>query len=142
MAEQQKKNDEKVGYTVLNRLEEITIHTEGYVEPGYDSKYDVIATGNWNSVDRYNHEKRERVFVSDLPKRIGNLFEKLGIEVEWSDEWEACYDCGKLVRTQPDSYGWTPEFTYDDNGLYCKECKSEEQEDDEDDDDDIQDIER
>ena len=60
---------------------------------------------------------------SDLPSRVGNLFEKLGIECEWSDEWAKCQDCYKLVRTSPDSYSWTSSYAYiDDCSLSCHEC--------------------
>ena len=43
-------------------------------------------------------------------------------EVEWEDEYSACYDCGKLVRTESDSMWWKPTFTLDDNGIHCEEC--------------------
>ena len=125
MAEELRKNNPDYGYMVVNRLEYITLYVNGYSEPGYTSKYNIVATGNWNKVDRYDREKKERVIVSDLPERVSKIFEKLGVECEWSDEWCECYDCGKLLRTQPDNWFWKPSFTLDDNGAHCRECQSE-----------------
>ena len=112
-------------FMVENRVEEISIHGNGYAEPGYDASksYNIIAVGNWNKVDVWDNEKKERVSVSNLPERIGRMFDKMGVPCEWSDEWVDCNDCGKLLRTEPDGMWWEPSFTVDDNGAHCKECK-------------------
>jgi hypothetical protein len=47
----------------------------------------------------------------------------MGIEIEWSDEWTTCSDCGGLVRTQPSSYCWTAShFFFDSGDDVCHEC--------------------
>lgn len=115
-----------------NRLEEIQIHTEGYAEPGYSGE--IVATGNWNEISKYIPENKDsfgagtsgyHATVDDTPKRLLNLFEKMGIEVEWSDEWSTCSHCNKLVRTQADSYHWTPSFVIGDGEISCVECLKE-----------------
>jgi hypothetical protein len=114
---------EKVeGYSASNRIEEIQLHFDGYAEPGYtDPECGIIATGNWNDVTVYSQVHGRQV-VSDLPSRISRLFEKLGVEIEWSDEWSECSNCNKLVRTSPNSYGWQQSYKLDDDGLTCHEC--------------------
>jgi hypothetical protein len=44
---------------------------------------------------------------------------------EWgfSDEWDICPECGELIRTQPDHYGWQPEFhIFEDGEMFCADC--------------------
>jgi hypothetical protein len=113
-----------LGCSVENRIEEIRLHYDGYAEPGYSSESGLVATGNWNNVDVDNHLTHTHKVVSNLPNRIFSMFEKMGIECEWSDEWTACSSCGMLVRTSPDSYEWTRSYYfYESSGdIACIEC--------------------
>jgi hypothetical protein len=113
------RNSAKDNYTRC-MLEDIQLHTQGYAEPGYEGE--VAATGNWNNITSWDEKTRDMRTVSNLPSRLARVLERLGVESEWSDEWITCYDCGKLLRTQPDSMWWKPSFTYDDNGAYCLSC--------------------
>lgn len=110
----------------FHQLESMRLHTNGYAEPGYSGE--VIATGNWNNIDQWDNEKKCRVFLSDIPERVCNLLEKLGVEIEWSDEWSKCLDCGKLVRIHGDSYHWQPSFAKVNGELFCHECIEEDPE--------------
>lgn len=105
-------------------IEEITLCTAGYAEPGYtDPESGVIAFGNWNKVTRYDPETREFVTLDTAPQRVGDLLQRIGVELEWSDEWYTCDDCGKAVRCQPDSYGWQASYWFHEGcGVYCHEC--------------------
>ena len=108
-------------YSTSNHMEKIQLYNQGYAEPGYDG--DLVAVGNWNNVDRYDSVEKKRVEVSNFPERVGKILEKLGFETEWSDEWTSCHDCGKLVRTSPDSYSWTPSYAIvNECELLCHEC--------------------
>lgn len=124
------------------------LHYDGYAEPGYDDpKSGLIATGNWNPSQRL-----ERVWPVDTPdwlkfsnqegkdklqrvedytmSRIGVILGKLGTVLEWEDEWCACSECNKLVRTEPDSYSWTRSYWLQDGiGLYCQDCVKDDPED-------------
>lgn len=110
----------------------------GYAEPGYnDSESGRVALGNWNSrtVSRKVYDKPipfwltvkdpDATYVAEdqtMP-RIGAILEKLGIALEWDDEWAPCSECGKLIRTQPDSYSWTASYWLSDgDGIYCQDC--------------------
>ena len=97
----------------LNQIEEVQFFA-GYAEHGYtDPESGLIATGNWNR----NYRTGDNTM-----KRVVELFDKLGIECEWSDEWDSCSDCGKLFRTSADSYGWQRAY-YDFGGeRICCEC--------------------
>ena len=97
----------QISSAVTFRIEEVQLHYNGYAG---DCDEKLIATGNWNDVDG-----------STLPSRIQDLFEAMGIETEWSDEWTECSECYGLIRTEPDSYHWVPEYTYID-GYVCHAC--------------------
>lgn len=97
---------------------------DGYSEPGYSDPEALIVTANWNNDKPCIKES----FVdedSDNPEAlitIGNALEKLGCDVEWSDEWTVCSICHKLVRTQPNSYSWTQSYYTKDCYIICHEC--------------------
>ncbi len=79
---------------------------EGYTEPGYTDPERGVISANWNNAERE-----------------GKLLDRLGgYELEWCDEWTSCGQCGKAVRTQPDSYSWLPSFKMCDGGIDCKTC--------------------
>lgn len=65
-----------------------------------------ILFGNWNNFSRDACDALERA----------------GYSLEWEDEWSTCDDCGKAVRTSPDSYGWQPTYFRSDCGTLCQEC--------------------
>src|SRR6266702_2405206 len=105
-----------------SQIDSITIASEGYAEPGYDDpKSGVIAFGNWNNVSRYDgHEFHE---VDDSVGRVATLLEKLGVELDWSDEWCQCDGRSKAVRTSPNSYRWQASYADDGSGtVLCHQC--------------------
>ncbi len=102
------------------RLAEIQINIKGYAEPGYTSKHGIIATGNWNAISKWKNDVSE--VVDDVPVLVGDQLEKLGIDLEWNDEWKSCCECGKLVRTQENSYGWKRSYYMNDDGVVCHQC--------------------
>ena len=103
-----------------DRIGEINLHTEGYAEPGYSSKHGIVATGNWNEISEW--KEGESKVLDITPSLVAARLEKLGVDLEWSDEWEACCECRKLVRTSPDSYGWKRAYWMSDDGAVCQEC--------------------
>lgn len=100
---------------------EFELHCNGYAEPGYsDPESGIIATGDWNR--HYRYQEPETKADLTMP-RVAALLEKLGVELEWEDEWTECSDCNKLVRTSPDSYSWQPSYWRSDEGdIQCEEC--------------------
>ena len=118
--------------TILSMLVEIPganfqLHSEGYAEPGYgEPESGLIATGDWNP----------RSWNRPIPKqdqtmpRCAAILERLGVELEWEDEWATCEECEKLVRTQADSYDWTRSY-WDSGGcgIYCQDCVLDDPED-------------
>lgn len=102
----------------------------GYAEPGYDEPKHGILFGNWNERTEYNRETRELKTTDRRPKRFADIAERAGYAVEWSDEWSTCEDCGKAIRTSPDSYSWSPSYALiNDCSVVCAECLSESPED-------------
>lgn len=97
----------------------------GYAEPGYDDPPSgIVALGNWNNRSRWDEETRTFVVLDNTMPRIARILERLGVEIEWHDEWIDCCDCNKLVRTQPDCYSWQKSYHMDGDGgdLLCVEC--------------------
>ncbi len=105
-----------------SRCEEVQLYS-GYAEPGYsDPESGVIATGNWNAISRWDETTNKSVVTDGTPAKLGHALEKLGVALEWSDEWHSCGQCGKLVRRSPDSYSWKPSYSEQDGEIECHEC--------------------
>lgn len=78
---------------------------------------DVWVTGNWN--DRTWRDRIGREHVDKTPSRLFDALERIGVNGEWLDEHDRCDDCQRLIRTEPDSYGWTPQYVvFDESGMY------------------------
>lgn len=111
--------------------------SHAYAEPGYaDPETGMIVFGNWNNRTAYDRETNERTVTDNRPERLGNILEKLGCDLQWSDEWATCGGCGKAVRTQPDSWGWTPSYNekmLQAGEFVCLTCEPETTDDSEDD---------
>lgn len=78
-----------------------------YSEPGYSKDDKVgILVGDWNKISTGLMKALEEKFV-----------------LEWYDEWTTCEACGGLVRTSPDSYGWSPSYhIFKDSTVLCRAC--------------------
>jgi len=96
----------------IDRIGEYADFYNGVAEQGYDDKPMICA--NWNPPKM---------------KRLGDWIEKFyhgNIEVDWSDEWMSCSDCGKAIREQADSYGWEPSWVWvSDCEIICRDCVHE-----------------
>ena len=71
-----------------------------YGEPGYDNPQRGIVFADWNH----------------FPRELGDILERAGYNVEWSDEWIISYETGKAYRSQPDCYGWKPYYVLTEDG--------------------------
>lgn len=91
-----------------------------YAEPGYTTpESKTILFGDWNPSCGYSSTKAEQ--ARDIRPRFAALAERLGAELEWSDEWYTC-ECSKAVRSQPDSYSWLRSYVYTEGEIMCREC--------------------
>lgn len=114
---------QKDGWQAECSIDEIRLCTSGYAEPGYtDPECGVVAVGNWNTITRYNKETGKHDVLDNTAERLAKVLDKLGVELEWSDEWSECHECYRIVRTSPDSYGWTPSYYVGDGFLVCLDC--------------------
>jgi|SRR5215469_1199077 len=111
-------------HQISNWANEVQWH-EDYAEPGYSCGKHGVVTGNWNNIDEYDPATKTRRDISDIPERLSRVLEKLGVEIEWSDEWTSCSGCYKIVRTSGDSYSWQPSYVYGDGEIYCHDCISD-----------------
>lgn len=109
----------------------------GYANGGSGYCSDVWVLGDWNNKTRYEYRDarptalgviRKRVIVSNLPSRLFDALERISVNGEWCDEWMRCENCQRLIRTESDSYGWTPQYV--DNSAHgeyptCHDCAVE-----------------
>lgn len=103
----------------------VTDVIDGCVEPGYPTDL-LIVLGNWNPTRWVNDRNPAPLTPAEtMPARLAHSLERVGAEVEWGDEWSQCQGCFKAVRTEPDSYSWTPSFAFTDDGFYCHNCMRE-----------------
>lgn len=103
----------------------IDFMADEYAEPGYSNRTGKpILFANWNERTKYNPETREQEVLDSTPRRLGDLAEKAGYALEWSDEWTTCNQCGKAVRTSANSYSWMRSYFEDDldGEIVCIEC--------------------
>lgn len=92
--------------SALSEIEDMGCAAD-YAEPGYHSPEKGILFANWNY----------------FPRGVDSLLERMGYEIEWSDEWTTCSNCGKALRISPDGYGWQPSyFLMYECEMYCKDC--------------------
>lgn len=111
----------------------------GYAEPSYHDAETVWVLGNWNDrgpSGHYEDVNGSRVWIKPeptkreaLPSRLAQALENIGVECEWLDEWQECQSCYKLVRTEPNSYSWTPAYVWHEDEFLCASCAREEGED-------------
>lgn len=88
------------------RADEID-YANGYAEPGYSDPDKCILFANWN----------------EYPTRLADILERAGYAIEWSDEWSTCEDCGRAIRTSPDSYGWQASYVIlNECEIVCNDC--------------------
>ena len=90
-------------------------------EPGYPQG-EFVVTGNWNPKRFPRDEEPPLTFRESIMTLLFDTFESWGIECHWCDEWSQCCDCGKLYRTEPDSYSWKPSMQVIECDYVCHEC--------------------
>ncbi|AZS12588.1 hypothetical protein HWB99_gp052 [Mycobacterium phage DrLupo] len=85
----------------------------GYAEPGYHDDETVWVLGSWWV--RKNGELEIH--------RLSAALERVGVEVEWHDEWEQCSHCQRIFRVSGDSYMWKQfGMLLDDGDWLCGDC--------------------
>ena len=98
----------------------------GYAEPGYHGSDTVWVLGDWNNArSTYDAQRDGRPLTNaeTVPSRLAAALERIGAEIEWSDEWTECQECWRIVRTEPDSYSWRRSYHQTEDGeVYCAEC--------------------
>lgn len=108
----------------------------GCSEAGYDDIPVVAADWNgpskyWNRFD-HKYEGRTDILtdsglrrkkMANLAKLVEYLEKKGAAQLQWEDEWMACSDCYKAVRSSPDSYCWEPSYVWtSDCEIVCRNC--------------------
>jgi hypothetical protein len=111
---------------VLERLEELRFYDKDNVSWVTDYPH---VTGNWNEPTEWHPKLKEHITVdpSGTLHMVGEHLERHGFELIWYDEYDECSECYTLLRTQPDSYCWEPEYINTAEGYrVCNECAAKE----------------
>jgi hypothetical protein len=114
-----------IAQTMNNMCPDMQVARNGYAEPGYEALEGApVILANWNC-----HARGEAKSDLTMP-RLVDIFEHFGAEIEWCDEWAIC-ECGKCVRTSPDSHGWKRYFWLNESAgeIICGDCVKESPED-------------
>jgi hypothetical protein len=104
-----------------SKIEDMNVHVAGYAEPGYTDDV-VVVVGDWNEITEYDKATGKFVTVDSSPAELAEKLESAGATLEWCDEWVACADCGKLVRTSGDRHGWKQAYWSSPDGPVCRLC--------------------
>lgn len=99
-----------------------------YCPDGYRQWYnDLVANASHNDhpFEDLRVEDDYSVWAGNHKRKPDNLW-SLGDHYGFDDEWSLCYECGALVRTSPDSYGWQLDGELvDGEGYRCANCVRE-----------------
>jgi len=58
----------------------------------------------------------------DKARRIGDILERAGYSLEWSDQGHTCGGCNRWIQTCPDSFSYRPDYQLTDGDIYCGDC--------------------
>ena len=105
-----------------HRIEWSAEYAAGQGYDDCDDKPKAVLFGNWNDCSTRNPETRGFTVLCRCMPRIASIAEKAGYSIEWEDEWSTCSECGKALRTRPDSYGWRPQYVITEGEILCREC--------------------
>lgn len=97
----------------------------GYADERYGDQDALVVLGNWNNKRWAREGEPELTKAETLPSRLATALDKLGVETLWLDEWNECSVCYRAIRTQPDSYSWTPNYSFTEDGYVCGKCLHE-----------------
>jgi hypothetical protein len=101
--------------SIFNKLESLHVYAvQGeYCEPGYRSDKPMgVLFGDWNPL----HKPEYKGFFKALEEMFN---------LDWSDEYTSCEDCGKYFRTTGDCYQWTMYGWIHDSSCLCGDCVKE-----------------
>ena len=84
-----------------------------------------VAIGNWNEPDDYHPVAKKRFPVSDILTLVADHLDRHGWDIDWDDNYVVCTECNRLLRSQPDSYGWQRPYITIHDGPLCNNCLEE-----------------
>lgn len=102
------------------QIQDMDLRVHGYAESGYPEDA-IVVTGNWNDITRWDDDGGLAV-LDNTPSRVARALEGVGVEIEWSDMWDTCEDCSKLIRTTGDSCFWQPSYAMQGGYKICIDC--------------------
>ena len=83
-----------------------------------------IYAANWNAQSTIKG-CASTTRAARLMPRLERVLEKLGATVVWSDMVATCDSCELLLETEPDSWGWQPNYVENNDGITCLACHAE-----------------
>lgn len=108
----------------VEKIEEI--FDKVYMQQVHSRQFFIV--DGWNDIEVFNKECEERGLINDETGEILNwdsYCEEIGWEWGFADEYSTCGNCGGLIKTSPDYYGWTPDYWITDGDITCGDCVRE-----------------
>ena len=95
-------------------------------------KIDKYIDNNEFSIEKVQGDKVFYIIdATDNTQRLTDLLDRVSkydIDYGYSDEYSTCYECGRLIRTSPDSYSWVQDYFISEEGIFCQSCVLENKE--------------
>lgn len=82
-----------------------------------------ILVNSWHDIKQCEKQIITSGLITEIPDilRDGDILEK-AFDICFSDEYNSCSGCGKLIKTSPSYYGDLPEYLYTDCEILCSDC--------------------
>lgn len=115
----------KVDYynKVMNAYnEDSKLNCDVWIGTGEDSHGEhYMIFEDWNGYEKFI-QLAIAVLELDEDTKDYQIEQLLETNLVFSDEYTTCDDCGRVVRTSPDSYHWQPSFYVGDGYVVCEKC--------------------
>lgn len=85
-----------------------------------DGEYYVLVE-DWEDLNKFVSFVKNTLQLPEDTKDY-EIESTLEINLVFTDEYTTCDDCGHVIRTSPDSYGWQPDFFVGDGYIVCGKC--------------------
>ena len=84
---------------------------QGYATDGFPDCPNGLIAANWNEQHGDN-----------TMRRLGDILERMGVELDWSDCVIGCDQCYKAINTQPQTMCDYPHYFLGDGFVVCENC--------------------
>lgn len=108
---------------VIDKMNEEQLWDDMYIQIAEDSRGDTFAIcEDWDDHNKFINVVKDVLGVDKDDFNDWDVEKETGIIMVFSDEYTTCSDCGNVIRTEPNSYHWQPDFYVGDGFIACNDC--------------------